>query len=991
MARDSMLAPDSDTAGTLRDPAAPSPDTTLRFNAISVAHWSYFAFAIVALLALCLLVPQQTERAPLILAGGFVFWSGGIAARFAMQWDDRAALAIGPGHLFLPVALATYTVFAFDASPAFTVFTPSSPDSLPGLHANQHAYFAFVLCATSAFCGWYGVQRGRLIETMLAAQIVFLSVMYERSLAGPAVVPPLVLTAAALALLRVAPIAGDARPASRSTLWIAVPLGLFVVAAFVSTAFGDLPGASLSTSGKMLALALIAIVLVDALREDRQRWLVFAAIVAPAVAVAGLVIYKLGDIALNMGVSYAIGNRIELASGVEVNPLGLSCTLGILLIAGAMPRFVTPAARRASGAALAVLLPALVVTYSVGSLLGLGCGLLVLATLELTRSQRGGAEASASRRFVPVATLAAIALIVVAAYAVPAQTRNGLRYTLEDPTTGRSRVDLWQASLRDVRANPVLGAGPGNYVARARYVPEFPTRDITQVLERRRLLGHDTTQWRFLFLGHPHNLLLDIAEGMGVVGLVALATGVVAAAMTGMRILRARAAEDRWFAGAGLSMLVAAVAWSMGSVGVQIALLPIPAWIALAIVTSARSQRAGDALSLPNWLSPMMARAAGGLALAIVLIVFVVRPVGSLASMSAARDHLAAGDDAAAADALRMAGVFDPLDIGSRAELANIDLRGGDTAGALAHTRDASARAARTGAIAVRLGEISWLQGDAVAAERYFRLGIEQDEWQMLNADPYTPLGLLLITNGDIDGGKAAIAAGLRVSPSNARDAAWVVTPDGTAAIDPAYTAGATVTQDSPLFLALQRRLALAPRGAASPVRSEIRFSDVIALIEEDAREIRETDPEEAAELLHQAGLAYQAAGDHRAASRIFADASRDDPGASYIRYDLAQSLIALNDDGAAAEQLEPVVRIARDAATYDLRIGFAQRDLALIAMRDEQYADAVQLMLAALEDYRWQYLPLAHETLASAYDRLGDADEAAKWRGRDAFLQGRD
>ena len=186
-------------------------------------------------------------------------------------------------------------------------------------------------------------------------------------------------------------------------------------------------------------------------------------------------------------------------------------------------------------------------------------------------------------------------------------------------------------------------------------------------------------------------------------------------------------------------------------------------------------------------------------------------------------------------------------------------------------------------------------------------------------------------------------------------------------------------------------RLALAPRSASSPLRSDIRFSDVVALIEEDAREIRQADPEEAAELLHQAGLAYQAAGDHRAASRIFADAAEDDPGASYIRYDLAQSLIALNDDSAAEKQLEQVVRIARASDTYDLRIGFAQRDLALIAMRQERYADAVQLMLAALDDYRWAYLPHAHETLAQAYDRLGDADQAGKWRHREAFLQGRD
>ncbi len=989
MAGDPTLAPDSATAGTTTQSSASPRKTAVTLSTVAVAHWLYFGFAIVALLLLCLLVPQQTSRAPLILAGAFVFWCGGVAVRAGMQRADRATLQIGPGHLFVPVVLAAYTVFAFDASPAVASFTPSSPDSMPGLHADQHAYFAIVLCAVSAFCGWYGIVKGRLVETMLAAQIVFLSVMYERSLSGPAVVPPLVLMAAALALLRYAPLGGNARPLPRSTLWIAVPLGLFVLAAFVATAFGELRGASLNTSGKMLALAVLAIVLFDALHKDRPRWLIWSAIVAPAVAVAAFVIYKLVDIAIAMGVSYAIGNRLELASGVEVNPLGLSFTLGILLIAGAMPRFRDPVARWAGVAMLALLVPALIVTYSVGSLLGLACGLLVLATLALTRQH--DAVVAARRRLAPVALLAAIALIVIAAYAVPDHTRNGLRYTLEDPSTGRSRVDLWEASLRDTRANPLLGVGPSNYVPRARYVPDFPTRDISQVLERRRLLGHDTTQWRFLFVGHPHNLLLDVAEGMGVAGLGALAAGAVAAALTGVRILRTRAAEERWFTRAGLAMLVAVVAWSMGSVGVQIVLLPLPAWIALAIVTSARSQNGEAALSMPRWLSPQLARAFGGLALGLALLVFVVRPIGSLAATAAARDHLATGDDAAAADAFRIAGVFDPLDIGSRMALANIDLRQGDIAGALAHTRAASARAPRTGAIAVRLGELSWLQGDVVAAERYFRQGTEQDAWQLLNADPYTPLGLLLITNGDTAGGEAAIAAGLRVSPSNARDPAWVAAPDGGVALDRAYAPGATVGEDAPLLHALQRRLGLAAGKTVGPVPGDILLTDVIALTESDAREVRETDPGKAAEILHQAGLAYQAAGEHDAASRILMDAVVDDPDASYIRHDLAQSLVALNDDDAAEEQLEEVVRIARASDTYDLRLGFAERDLALIAMRREDYADAVQLMLAALDDYRWAYLPQAHEALAQAYQRLGDPGEAAKWRDREAFLQGRD
>jgi tetratricopeptide (TPR) repeat protein len=391
---------------------------------------------------------------------------------------------------------------------------------------------------------------------------------------------------------------------------------------------------------------------------------------------------------------------------------------------------------------------------------------------------------------------------------------------------------------------------------------------------------------------------------------------------------------------------------------------------------------------MPRWLSSRRLRSAGAAALVLALVVFVVRPVGSMAWNAAARDDLAAGNDAAAVDAFRIAGVFDPLDIDSRAALSNIDLGNGDIDGAIAHTRDHAARTPRTGAIAVRLGELEWLRGDPDAAERYFRIGIEQDEWQLLNADPYTPLGLLLITRGEIEEGKAMIAAGLRVSPVNARDPAWVAAGDDGMALDGVYAPGAALSEGSPLRRALERRLHL-PAGGAASQPGDITLAEVIDITEAAARE--EHDRSRAAEILHQAGLAFQVAGEHAQAARVLVDAREADPDASYVRYDLAQSQIALGDDAAAQPELEEVVRLARASDTYDLRIGFAQRDLALIAMRRGRYEDAIALMRAALDDYRWAYLPLANETIAEAYERLGDGERAAKWRQREAFLQGRD
>ncbi|HEY8172475.1 MAG TPA: O-antigen ligase family protein [Dehalococcoidia bacterium] len=964
--------------------AAPAEDAALR-PAIRVAssmrflfHAAYFGFAVAALIALCLFVPAQTSRAPEIVVVGFAAWAIALAARLTSNRGDGAAVSIEPAQLFVPALICTYTVFAFEASPDITRFTPSSPDSLPGLHINQHAYFGFVLVALAAFAGWYGTRPGRLIETLLAVQIVLISVMYERFLSAPTAVPPLVIAGCGLLLLRLYPIDGETRPIEPAAAWVAGPLGLFVVAAFVAAIFGAYAAAGLAVAGEMLGLAMIAVVLFDCVREDRQRWLVWAAIVAPAIVEAVLVDYKLLDIARHMGASYAFGNRIELAAGVEPNPLGLSLAIGVLMIAGALPRIRDPWWRSGALAGIAVLIPALVVTYSVGSLLGLGCGLVALAVLEL-----GRVGASRRERLFALGALAAIGVVVAAAYIAPTATRDGLRYTVDDPTTGRSRVQLWDWALRDFRDSPITGSGPGIYWPRAQVVPEFPYRDVTQMLERRRLLGQDSSQWRFLFSTHPHNLVIDIAEGMGIIGLIALAAGMAAAAWASWRVVRERRREDRWFGGLGVAMAVAVIAWSMGSVGVQIVLLPLPAWVALAIVGTGHRGRSGAELRLPDWVSSSAARAFGFAALAVVMIVFVVRPIASNAWMKESSDRSQSGDRDGAAAALRIAAAIDPLDANVRLQLANYELQRGNVAGSAARMLEVNARLSDNGAMLTRAGEVAWLRGDTEGAERYFRRAIDNDSWQALNGDPYTPLGLLLLSRGDRAGAIETIAEGMRVSPINARDPAWVRTSDGASmVIDAAYAPGADANA---LQEALRRRMFL-PSGTGR--QGDLSLSEALRPLEDEARATVPNDPTLAAEIFDSAALAYQFAGFHSEAVRVLGVAATVDPDASYVRYDLAQSHIAIGDDLAATGDLEATVELAHRSGTYDLRIGFAERDLALIAMRAGGYEAATRLMRSAVNDYRWAYLPLAYPTLAEAYERLGQPEEAERWRRRESFLE---
>src|SRR6185295_3439233 len=247
--------------------------------------------------------------------------------------------------------------------------------------------------------------------------------------------------------------------------------------------------------------------------------------------------------------------------------------------------------------------------------------------------------------WVTPASFLLIGLVVVAMYAVPSATRNGLRYTIDDPTTGRSRVNLWTWSVRDIKEHPVLGAGPGYYRGRAQFVQsEFPFRDVTKMLERRHLLGGDGNQWHIFVLAHPHSLILAVAEGMGIVGLLALA--VVGASVVGgaVRIIRRRDGEEWWFTALALSIVVTTFVWSLTALGFNLAMLPLTGWLAIGIVAIAHRAQDERTLTMPRLVAGSNVRQGLALSVAVaVLLLLVVRPVGSLAASKVGRDRFANG------------------------------------------------------------------------------------------------------------------------------------------------------------------------------------------------------------------------------------------------------------------------------------------------------------------------------------------------------------
>lgn len=955
-----------------------------------MVHVVYFGFGIASLLVLSLLIPRQTPYGPLILAGGAVLWAASATARYLWerQYGDSRLISLEPAHLFLVVLISTYIVFSFDLSTARPQLSSATPDALPGLSIDSHAYFVLVLIYLLAFVGWYGSERGRLLETALAVQVLLLSLMFESFLYIGDSVPVLVLMAVGLALVRALPWEGEARAVDRSIIWIALPLFAFLVAAALSTMFGGSPYTSQTTTTRVAVMAFIALLLFDSVRNERQRWLIWLAMTAPAVTQAALVTVKLLDIARVMGFSYAFGNRIQLTTGIDPNPLGLSLAVGTLLVAAALPVARGAAMRLIAGIALALLLPAFVVAYSVPAISGLAFGLACLTVLYLCRSNWRAWRRPAT--FAAPATFVVIGLVVAALYLVPAATRNGLRYTIDDPTTGRSRANIWSWSVRDFKEHPLLGVGPGFYRGRVKHVPtDFPFRDVTKMLERRRLLFDDPGQWHVLVFTHPHNLVLSVAEGMGIVGLAALAALAAVTILTAYRVIVRRGTDEWWFTGLGLALLVTTFVWSMTALGNNVAMLPLAGWLGLGFIAIAHRSGAGRPLAVPRFLAgERTRRAVATVAALAVVTLFVGRPIASSVALKIGRDRVASGDLRGAERALRVGAALEPLDASAPLSLSFPQLQFGKTEDALASLKESDSRQPNNPVVLGELGDVAWLLGDTNAAERYYRRGIESDPWLAIGRDTYSSLALLKLAEGQPDEATRLFAQGFFVSPANVFNAAWIHSEDGSSVrLDDVYFQGSDPRTNVRLAEALDQRLRIYVLPSGSINASAYSITRIFDEMERQAKDELTRNRARGIEMLDQLATCYRYAQLYDGARRVFSEAAALDPTATYIRYDLAQTDIALKDDDAAARDLKEVVRLARASGVYDLRLSFAQRDLAFLAFRQKRYQDATVLMRDALASYRWGYMPFALTTLADAYSALGQEDKANEYRRKERYL----
>ncbi len=288
----------------------------------------------------------------------------------------------------------------------------------------------------------------------------------------------------------------------RQTMW----MGAFVGVAVLSTLFAQHRHEALRELRLVIlepVLFYLALVALPMGKRERQRVIDAFVCSAVMVAVVGLVQYFfLGDVITAEGGMrrlrsiYGSPNNVGLYLGRAL-PLMLAVvffggTSSAQTRIGAFLRDLLGERRRLLYAlACAPVGAALLLSLSRGAIvLGIPAALLLLGVLGGPKWRR--------------ATIVVLLIGVVALIPLLRTPRFAGLFDLSGGTTG-FRLSLWHSSVGMIRDYPLLGVGPDNflYAYRTRYV--LPTA------------------WEEFNLAHPHNVVMDFAVRLGVLGVVVFA------------------------------------------------------------------------------------------------------------------------------------------------------------------------------------------------------------------------------------------------------------------------------------------------------------------------------------------------------------------------------------------------------------------------------------------------------------------------------------
>jgi O-antigen ligase len=312
---------------------------------------------------------------------------------------------------------------------------------------------------------------------------------------------------------------------SRSAL--PVLLSLVLVGVMVAR-LGDSPAAGYG--GRKLQLfvvsgivSLLAAVIVGRTRKD------FDLFVGLTFSVSGLAAFILFIQLAGGHAEAAYMGRFTIAGSDPITlgrQAGTGLLIGMYLVTSARSLWV----RTAALGVLPVLAVGIVASGGRGPVVGVVLGLIALFAFI------GGDPVS--RRRIPLTVIGGLAAAVLVAQFVPGQAVNRALSVLTGTGAGVSsngRSELWSAALQTFSAHPFFGLGTGGF---ATVNPENL---------------------------YPHNLLLEIASELGVVGLALIFGILVTGAVTILRNSRAALDQDRARAALVVSLFVAAVTNAMFS------------------------------------------------------------------------------------------------------------------------------------------------------------------------------------------------------------------------------------------------------------------------------------------------------------------------------------------------------------------------------------------------------------------------------------------
>jgi O-antigen ligase len=293
----------------------------------------------------------------------------------------------------------------------------------------------------------------------------------------------------------------------RRRRWLMLALAGFWLAVTLATIGSHSFEASLKQWYHLSLWLLVLLVMAAAVRRlvEAERLLAVMLAAAVVAAVAGLAATVLT--ANQVGWGSALQVRLRMGY-MHANGSGIFAVTMIILGAAMWPRWRSWWQRWSLGFGIGLLLVATVLTYSRSAAIGLLCGLVMLALLHFYRPQPVTNPGRGGRRRIVLVLLTGLALLVPAILL-------GISLTMRTTTgTLASRLVLWKVAAQATRDQPLLGIGPAGGLPTA-YCDVLSHSEIVLI--------------RPLTDTHTHNLVLEIVQGTGLLGLVTAGWLLVAA------------------------------------------------------------------------------------------------------------------------------------------------------------------------------------------------------------------------------------------------------------------------------------------------------------------------------------------------------------------------------------------------------------------------------------------------------------------------------